>query len=62
MSARYTSEKAEAVVGNKFEMVLIAAGRARELARGAAPLIKRDGDGPVVVALREIEAGKIGRL
>jgi DNA-directed RNA polymerase subunit omega len=59
MSARYTSEKAEAVIGNKFDMIIIAAHRARALARGDAPLVQQNGDKHVVTALREIEAGKI---
>lgn len=45
--------------GNKYEMVLAAANRAREIKRGKAPLVKTQ-YGPVVTALMEIEQGKIG--
>ena len=58
--ARLTSERAAAAVGNKYDLVLIAARRARELKRGWRPLVKCDND-VLVTALREIEAGKIGR-
>ena len=47
-------------VGNKFDMVLIAAARARELKRGYACQVKTD-NGPIVTALQEIEAGLVGR-
>lgn len=58
--ARLTSELAAAAVGNKYDLVLIAARRARELKRGWRPLVQCDND-VLVTALREIEAGKIGR-
>lgn len=58
--ARITSEKATQVIGNKFEMILVAAARARELARGSRPLVKSN-NGTVVTALREIEEGKIDK-
>lgn len=58
--SRYTSELAVGQVGSRYDLILIAARRARELNRGWAPLV--DGDNtPTVTALREIEQGKIGR-
>lgn len=57
--ARITSELAVGMVG-QYNLVLIAARRARELKRGWRPLIQCDNDIPVT-ALREIEAGLIGR-
>jgi DNA-directed RNA polymerase omega subunit len=48
------------IIGNKFDMVLIAAARARELKRGHARHVKTD-NGPIVTALQEIEAGCIRR-
>jgi DNA-directed RNA polymerase omega subunit len=51
---------ASARVGNKFDMVLIAAARARELKRGDARRVNTD-NGPIVTALQEIEAGLVGR-
>jgi DNA-directed RNA polymerase subunit omega len=58
--ARLTSELAVAQVGNRFDLVLIASIRSRELKRGYLPLVPSK-NGPNVTALREIEAGKIGR-
>lgn len=60
MSARYSSENAALVIGNKFEMVLIASQRAREIKRGSAPKIETK-EGAVVTALDEIELGLVGR-
>ena len=60
MTARYTSEDAVAKIGNRFDLVLVASTRARELKRGHLPLIISD-NGPAVTALNEIEQGKIGR-
>jgi DNA-directed RNA polymerase subunit omega len=56
--ARVTSEKAAAKAGSRYELILIAAARARELKRGHQPLVDKDG-GNIVTALREIEEGKI---
>lgn len=58
--ARLTSELAVEQVGNRFDLVLIAAQRARELKRGDMPRVTSK-NGPNVTALREIEAGKVGR-
>lgn len=58
--ARITSENAVTQVGCRYDLVLIAARRARELNRGWTPLVNCD-NGQVVTALREIEAGLIGR-
>jgi len=58
--ARITSELAAQAVGNKYDLVLIAARRARELKRGWRARV--DGkDGYLVTAIREIEQGLIGR-
>lgn len=58
--ARITSQKAEQIIGNKFDMILIAAARAREISKGSAPKVLSKNK-PIVSALREIEAGVIGR-
>jgi len=58
--ARVTVEDAVAKVGNRFELVLIAAKRARQLSlEGKDPYVEWDNDKPTVVALREIEQGLI---
>jgi DNA-directed RNA polymerase subunit omega len=48
-------------VENQFELVLIAAKRARRLANGAEALVDWQNDKPTVVALREIAEGKVSR-
>jgi len=48
-------------VENQFELVLLAAKRARRLANGADALVDWQNDKPTVVALREIAEGKISR-
>ncbi len=58
--ARITSEDAVAQVGNRFDLVLIASMRARELKRGDMPKINSK-SGNLITALKEIEQGKIGR-
>lgn len=58
--SRITSQKAAEMVGNRFDLVLIAAARARELKKGHLPKVNSK-NGPTITALREIEEGKIGR-
>jgi len=58
--ARITSEKAVEQVGTRYDLVLIASRRARELSNGHAPHINTD-DTTVVKAIREIEQGHIGQ-
>jgi DNA-directed RNA polymerase subunit omega len=58
--ARYSNEKASDMIGNKFDLVLIAALRIRELKKGVKPKIQCN-DGPTVTALKEIEQGLVGR-
>lgn len=58
--ARITSERAVNAIGNRFDLVLIASNRARELKKNYAPMVICN-NGPQVTALREIEEGKIGR-
>ncbi len=52
--ARVTVEDCIISVPNRFELVLLAAKRARELAAGAPLTVLRDNDKNPVVALREI--------
>jgi DNA-directed RNA polymerase subunit omega len=57
--ARITVEDCLPVVGNRFEMILLAAARARQLNLGAEPLVEIQRDKPTVVALREIATGRL---
>lgn len=57
--ARITVEDCVQKVPNRFELVIYAARRARDIARGEDPTIERDNDKNSVVALREIASGTI---
>ena len=52
--ARITVEDCLEVVNNRFELVLMATKRARQLANGAEPLVESTNDKPTVLSLREI--------
>jgi DNA-directed RNA polymerase subunit omega len=57
--ARITVEDCLNRVDNRFELVLLAAKRARQLLAGAEPLVDWGNDKATVVALREIASGKL---
>lgn len=58
--ARVTVEECLDNVENRFELVMLAARRARQLAVGGkSPLVKVTDDKSTVIALREIEAGLV---
>lgn len=58
--ARVTVEDAVDKVGNRFDLILVASRRARQIAsEGKDPLVEVDNDKPTVIALREIEADLI---
>ncbi len=57
--ARITVEDCIENIDNIFEMVLVAAKRARRIAHGASPLVELENDKPTVLALREIAEGHI---
>ncbi len=57
--ARVTVEDCLDQVENRFELVILSAKRARQIANGAEPTVDWDNDKPTVVALRELAAGTI---
>ncbi|PHS68873.1 MAG: DNA-directed RNA polymerase subunit omega [Methylophaga sp.] len=57
--ARTTIEDCLENVDNRFQLVLIASKRARQISMGADPLVDVDNDKPTVIALREIALGLI---
>jgi DNA-directed RNA polymerase omega subunit len=57
--SRITTKDCERVVSNRFELVLLAAQRARELARVSVPPNAVGCDSLTVTALREIAAGRV---
>jgi len=58
-TAGLTSEHAVDALGNRYDLVLVAAQRVRELRRGHAPKIVSK-YGPMVTAILEIEEGVVG--
>lgn len=58
--ARVTVEDCLERVRNRFELVMLATKRARDIAvKGAQPMVEWENDKPTVVALREIAEGLI---
>lgn len=58
--ARVTIEDCLKNVDNRFELILVASKRARQLATGMAePTVEVDHDKPTVLALREIAEGNV---
>ena len=57
--ARITVEDCLDNIDNIFEMVLVAAKRARRIAHGAEPMVELENDKPTVIALREIAEGHV---
>lgn len=57
--ARITVEDCLEHVENRFDLVLLASRRARQISQGADPLVPAENDKPTVLALREIAAGLI---
>ena len=58
MSSRYSNEDAVKRIPNRFDLVLVAAQRVRELNRGHRPYVKTK-NGATLTALQEIEEGHI---
>lgn len=59
--ARVTVEDCLENVDNRFELVMLATKRARDIAvHGESPLVDWENDKPTVVALREIADGFVG--
>ncbi|WP_322521497.1 DNA-directed RNA polymerase subunit omega [Guyparkeria halophila] len=59
--ARVTVEDCLEKIPNRFELVLTAAKRARQIEHGAEPLVPMGKEKPTVIALRELGEGKIDR-
>jgi DNA-directed RNA polymerase subunit omega len=56
--ARITVEDCLRKVESRFQLVMLAARRAKMIMKGAHPLIEAD-NRPIVMALREVAAGKV---
>jgi len=57
--ARITVEDCLQKIPNRFELALLGARRAKQLFKGARPLVESDNK-EVVIALREVAAGQVG--
>ena len=58
--ARVTVEDCLENVANRFELVMVASKRSRQLATGGKePMVQEESDKPTVIALREIAEGHI---
>jgi DNA-directed RNA polymerase subunit omega len=55
--ARITVEDCLPNVKNRFDLVLLASKRARQIAMGSRPLVDAENDKPTVLALREVAEG-----
>ena len=58
--ARITVEDCLEHVDNRFQLVLVAAKRARQLSMGHEPRVESENDKPTVIALREVADGLVG--
>ncbi|MFQ3243709.1 MAG: DNA-directed RNA polymerase subunit omega [Arenicella sp.] len=59
--ARVTVEDCLTNVDNRFQLVLVATKRARQISQGSEPFIDAENDKPTVLALREIADGLVTR-
>jgi len=60
--ARVTVEDCLEHVDNRFQLVMLATKRARQIStKGAEPMVPPENDKPTVIALREIAAGLVSR-
>lgn len=49
-------------MGNKFEFVIVAGARARQLLAGCTPRIAGHTDKPVTLAQKEVREGKVAKI
>lgn len=59
--ARVTVEDCLTNVDNRFQLVLVATKRARQISLGSTPFVDEENDKPTVIALREIAEGMVTR-
>jgi len=59
--ARVTVEDCLTNVDNRFQLVLVATKRARQISLGSEPFVEEENDKPTVLALREIAEGLVTR-
>ena len=57
--ARVTVEDCVEKVPNRYELLMVAAQRAKDISSGAPIAVERDNDKNPVIALREIAEGKV---
>jgi DNA-directed RNA polymerase subunit omega len=57
---RISSEEAVKAIGNRYDLILVASTRVRELRKGHRPKTITN-NGPILTALKEIEEGLVGK-
>jgi DNA-directed RNA polymerase subunit omega len=57
--ARLTVEDCMENVANRYDLVILASKRARQITMGSDPLVPEEGDKPTVIALREVAEGLV---
>ena len=60
--ARVTVEDCLSTIANRFNLIVAASRRARQIALGSEPLVPWNNDKPTVLALREVADQKIDRF
>ena len=59
MIARISKDKLDEKIDSVYRLVIIASRRARQLGKGAKPLVKTNAKKPSTIALEEILAGRV---
>ena len=54
-----SADKIEANIESKYELVILAAKRCRQIREGSRPRVETDSENPLTIALEEIAAGVI---
>jgi DNA-directed RNA polymerase subunit omega len=59
--ARVTVEDCTKIINNRFELVVLASQRARDISSGAKICVERNNDKDAVISLREIAEGSLSK-
>jgi DNA-directed RNA polymerase subunit omega len=54
-------DEMEERIGSRYDLVMLAAKRAKQLQEGAPPLVRTESTNPLTIALEEIAAGRYPR-
>lgn len=59
--SKFCNEDAVNSIGNRYDLILVASQRARELSRGDLPLVEKPSKSHITTAMMEIESGYVDR-